>query len=122
MGMSRLRDRYRNELAPSLVERFNYRNIMQVPKVEKIVINMGVGEAAQDSKALEAAIRDLTAITGQRPVVARAKKSVANFKLREGMPIGCRVTLRGSRMYDFLDKLINVSLPRIRDFRGVSPR
>ncbi len=120
--MSRLRDRYRNELAPSLVERFNYRNIMQVPKVEKIVINMGVGEAAQDSKALEAAIRDLTAITGQRPVVARAKKSVANFKLREGMPIGCRVTLRGSRMYDFLDKLINVSLPRIRDFRGVSPR
>lgn len=120
--MSRLRDRYRNELAPALMERFNYRNIMQVPRVEKVVINMGVGEAAQDSKALESAMKDLAAISGQRPVVSRAKKSVANFKLREGMPIGCRVTLRGSRMYDFLDKLINVSLPRIRDFRGVSPR
>lgn len=120
--MSRLRDRYRNELAPTLKERFSYSNIMQVPKVEKVVINMGVGDAAQDSKALDAAMRDLATITGQKPAVARAKKSVANFKIREGMPIGCRVTLRGSRMYDFLDKLINVSLPRIRDFRGVSPR
>src|SRR5690606_34760173 len=118
MGMSRLKERYRNEVAPALMERFNYRNIMQVPKVEKIVINMGVGDAAQDSKALESAMRDLAAITGQRPAVARAKKSIANFKIRQGMPIGCRVTLRGSRMYDFLDKLINVSLPRIRDFRG----
>jgi len=120
--MSRLKDRYRNELAPALMERFGYRNIMQVPRVEKVVINMGVGDAAQDSKALEAAMRDLAAITGQKPAVCRAKKSIANFKIRQGMPIGCRVTLRGTRMYDFLDKLINVSLPRIRDFRGVSPR
>lgn len=120
--MSRLKERYRSELAPALKERFEYRNIMQVPKVEKVVINMGVGDAAQDSKALDAAMRDLATITGQKPVVARAKKSVANFKIRQGMPIGCRVTLRGSRMYDFLDKLINIALPRIRDFRGVSPR
>jgi len=120
--MSRLKERYRNELAPALMERFGYRNIMQVPRVEKVVINMGVGDAAQDSKALEAAMRDLAAITGQKPAVSRAKKSIANFKIRQGVPIGCRVTLRGSRMYDFLDKLINVSLPRIRDFRGVSPR
>jgi len=120
--MSRLKDRYRNEVAPQLMERFNYRNIMEVPKVEKVVINMGVGEAAQDPKAIEAAMQDLAAISGQKPVISRAKKSIANFKLRQGAPIGCRVTLRGNRMYDFLDKLINVSLPRIRDFRGVSPR
>lgn len=120
--MSRLKEKYQREVAPALMQRFGYRNPMQVPKVEKIVINMGVGEAVQDSKALESAMEDLAAITGQKPVVTRAKKSVANFKLREGMPIGARVTLRGERMYHFLDKLISVGLPRIRDFRGVSPR
>lgn len=120
--MSRLKERYQKEVVPTLLERFGYGNVMQVPKVEKVVINMGVGDAVQDSKALDAAMEDLAIISGQRPVVTRAKKSVANFKIREGMPIGCRVTLRGRRMYDFLDKLINISLPRIRDFRGVSPR
>lgn len=122
MGMSDLRDRYRNEVVPALKERFGYDSVMQVPRIEKIVINMGVGDAVQDGKVLEAAMRDLAAITGQKPAVTRAKKSIANFKLRAGMPIGCRVTLRGQRMYDFLGKLINVALPRIRDFRGVSPR
>lgn len=117
-----MKEKYQREVAPALMQRFGYRNPMQVPKVEKIVINMGVGEAVQDSKALESAMEDLAAITGQKPVVTRAKKSVANFKLREGMPIGARVTLRGERMYHFLDKLISVGLPRIRDFRGVSPR
>lgn len=122
MGMSDLRERYRNEVVPALKERFGYKSVMQVPRIEKIVINMGVGEAVQDAKALEAAMRDLAAITGQKPAVTRAKKSIANFKLRAGMPIGCRVTLRGQRMYDFLGKLIHIALPRIRDFRGVSPR
>lgn len=117
-----MKERYQREVVPALLQRFGYGNPMQVPKVEKIVINMGVGEAVQDSKTLEAAMEDLAAITGQRPVVTRAKKSVANFKIREGMPIGARVTLRGQRMYEFLDKLISVGLPRIRDFRGVSPR
>ncbi len=120
--MSRLKERYLNEVVPELIKRFGYRNPMQVPKLEKIVINMGVGDAAQDPKALDVAMQDLAMITGQKPAVTRAKKSIANFKLREGMPIGCRVTLRGQRMYDFLDKLINVGLPRIRDFRGVSPK
>lgn len=120
--MSDLRERYRNEVVPALKERFGYKSVMQVPRIEKIVINMGVGEAVQDAKALEAAMRDLAAITGQKPAVTRAKKSIANFKLRAGMPIGCRVTLRGQRMYDFLGKLIHIALPRIRDFRGVSPR
>ncbi|MBO2520872.1 MAG: 50S ribosomal protein L5 [Clostridia bacterium] len=120
--MSRLKERYLNEVVPELIKRFGYRNPMQVPKLEKIVINMGVGDAAQDPKALDVAMQNLAMITGQKPAVTRAKKSIANFKLREGMPIGCRVTLRGQRMYDFLDKLINVSLPRIRDFRGVSPK
>lgn len=120
--MSRLKERYQSEAVPALIKKFGYRNPMQVPKVEKIVINMGVGDAAQDSKALDAAMANLAALSGQRPIVNRAKKSVANFKLREGMPIGCRVTLRGQRMYDFLDKLINAVLPRIRDFRGISPR
>lgn len=120
--MSDLRERYRNEVVPALKERFGYKSVMQVPRIEKIVINMGVGDAVQDGKVLEAAMRDLAAITGQKPAVTRAKKSIANFKLRAGMPIGCRVTLRGQRMYDFLGKLINVALPRIRDFRGVSPR
>lgn len=104
-----------------MMERFGYRNVMQVPRLTKIVINMGVGEAVQDPKQLDAAIADLTAISGQKPVVTRAKKSIAAFKLRKGMPIGCKVTLRGDRMWHFLDKLINVALPRIRDFRGVSP-
>src|SRR5690606_443636 len=120
--MSRLKERYQSEAVPALIKKFGYRNPMQVPKVEKIVINMGVGDAAQDSKALDAAMANLAALSGQRPIVNRAKKSVANFKLREGMPIGCRVNLRGQRMYDFLDKLINAVLPRIRDFRGISPR
>lgn len=120
--MSRLKQRYETEVVPSLLKRFNYRNVNQVPRLEKIVINMGIGEATQDSKALDAAMQDLALITGQRPVVNRARMSVANFRLREGMPIGCKVTLRGVRMYDFLDKLISVALPRIRDFRGISPR
>lgn len=120
--MSRLKEKYLKEVVPALMKRFEYRNIHQVPRLEKIVINMGVGDATQDSKALDGAIQDLTVITGQRPVVCRARKSIANFRLRQGMPIGCKVTLRGERMYDFLDKLIHVALPRIRDFRGVSPR
>ena len=121
MTMSRLKERYLKEVVPELMKRFGYRNPMQVPKVEKIVINMGVGDAAADSKALDAAMQNLAMLSGQKPAITRAKKSVANFKIRQGMPIGCRVTLRGQRMYDFLDKLMNVSLPRIRDFRGVSP-
>ncbi len=120
--MSRLKEKYQKEVVPALMRRFGYKNPMQVPKLEKIVINMGVGEAAQDPKALDAAMEDLAAITGQKPAVTRAKKSIANFKVRAGMPIGAMVTLRGTRMYDFLDKLISVGLPRIRDFRGVSPR
>lgn len=120
--MSRLKHHYKTEVVPSLLKRFEYRNVNQVPRLEKIVINMGIGEATQDSKALDSAMQDLALITGQRPVVNRARMSVANFRLREGMPIGCKVTLRGERMYDFLDKLISVALPRIRDFRGISPR
>lgn len=104
-----------------MMERFGYRNVMEVPRLTKVVINMGVGEAVQDPKQLDAAVADLTAISGQKPVVTRAKKSIAAFKIRKGMPIGCKVTLRGDRMYHFLDKLINIALPRIRDFRGVSP-
>lgn len=120
--MSRLKERYISEVVPALRERFGYKNVNQVPRLEKIVVNMGVGEGAQDSKALDAAMEDLALITGQRPMITRARKSVANFKIREGMAIGCKVTLRGQRMYDFLDKLISVSLPRIRDFRGISPQ
>lgn len=120
--MSRMKDRYQKEVVPSLRERFSYRNVNEVPRVEKIVINMGVGEAVADSKALDGAMEELALISGQRPAITRARKSVANFKIREGMAIGCKVTLRGERMYEFLDKLISVSLPRIRDFRGVSPR
>ena len=119
--MNRLKEKYLNEVVPSLKEKHNYKSIMEVPKLEKIVINMGVGDATQNSKLLEAAVNDLSKIAGQKPVVTKAKKSIANFKLREGMPIGCKVTLRGERMYDFLDKLVNISLPRVRDFRGVSP-
>lgn len=117
--MARLKDRYRTEIVPTLVKAFQYRNIMQVPRVEKVVLNMGVGDATQNANVLDAAVADLAAITGQKAVVTRAKKSISNFKLRQGMGIGCRVTLRGSRMYEFLDRLINVAIPRIRDFRGI---
>jgi large subunit ribosomal protein L5 len=116
----RLRERYRSEIAPALREEFSYRNVMQVPGLSKIVVNMGVGEAARDAKLIEGAVRDLSLITGQRPAVARAKKSVAQFKLREGMPIGAHVTLRGDRMWEFCDRLLTIALPRIRDFRGLS--
>jgi len=120
--VSRLKEKYYKEVVPALRERFGYKSIMQVPRLEKIVLNMGVGEAAQNPKELESAMADLTVISGQKPAITRAKKSIANFKIREGMAIGLKVTLRGDRMYDFLDKLINVGLPRIRDFRGVSPK
>ncbi|MFC5601965.1 50S ribosomal protein L5 [Sporosarcina koreensis] len=120
--MSRLKDKFSKEITPALMSKFEYTSVMQVPKVEKIVINMGVGDAVQNSKALDAAVEDLTIISGQKPVVTKAKKSIAGFRLREGMPIGAKVTLRGERMYEFLDKLISVSLPRVRDFRGVSKK
>ncbi|MBP2645219.1 MAG: rplE [Firmicutes bacterium] len=120
--MARLKDKFLNEVAPAMMEKFGYKNVMQIPKVEKVVINMGVGEAVGNPKVLDAAVNDLTMIAGQRPVVTRAKKSIASFKIREGMPIGTKVTLRGERMYQFLDKLLNVSLPRVRDFRGVNPQ
>jgi large subunit ribosomal protein L5 len=116
-----MRERYRQEVVPALMEDFNYRSVMQVPHVTKIVVNVGVGEALNDAKALDNATRDISVITGQRPVMTRARKSIANFKLREGRAIGVKVTLRGQRMYDFLDRLFNVALPRQRDFRGVSP-
>ena len=118
--MNRLMERYQNDVVKSLVEKFNYSSSMQAPKVEKIVLNIGVGDAVSNSKLLDEAVNELTLITGQKPVVTRAKKSIAGFKLREGAPIGCKVTLRGERMYEFLDKLVNISLPRVRDFRGVS--
>jgi large subunit ribosomal protein L5 len=118
----RLKLRYREEIRPQLREDFSYANVMQVPGLVKIVVNMGVGEAARDSKLIEGAIKDLTAITGQKPQVTKARKSIAQFKLREGMPIGAHVTLRGDRMWEFLDRLLSVALPRIRDFRGLSPR
>ena len=117
----RLQERYRQEVVPALVEEFGYKNVMQAPKVQKIVVNIGLGEAVANAKAIDAAVGDLQQITGQRPVVTRAKKSIAAFKLREGMPIGAMVTLRGPRMYEFLDRLVGITLPRIRDFRGVSP-
>lgn len=120
--MARLKDKYTSEVAPALLKKFNYRNVMQTPKLDKVVINMGVGEAVQNAKAIDAAVGDLGIITGQRPIVTRAKKSIAGFKLREGMPIGTKVTLRGERMYEFVDKLFNISLPRVRDFRGISPK
>jgi large subunit ribosomal protein L5 len=118
---ARLREKYLNEVAPALRDKFGYSSVMEIPKIHKVVVNMGVGEAVGDPKSLDAAVGDLTAITGQKPIITRAKKSIASFKLRAGMPIGCKVTLRGERMYHFLDKLFNVALPRIRDFRGVSP-
>ncbi|QIL50229.1 50S ribosomal protein L5 [Weissella coleopterorum] len=119
---NRLKEKYVNEVQPSLIEKFNYSSIMQTPKIEKIVLNMGVGDAVSNSKNLDEAVAELELIAGQKPVITRAKKSIAGFRLREGMAIGTKVTLRGERMYDFLDKLINISLPRVRDFRGVSPK
>ncbi len=118
----RLKARYREEILPTLRTEFDIANVMQVPGLTKIVVNMGVGEAARDSKLIEGAVRDLTAITGQKPAVTKARKSIAQFKLREGMPIGCHVTLRGDRMWEFLDRLLSLALPRIRDFRGLSPK
>jgi large subunit ribosomal protein L5 len=120
--LPRLKQRYRDEIKPSLTEQFSYSNPMQVPGVVKVVVNMGVGEAAKDSKLIDGALRDLTAITGQKPQIRKATKSIAQFKLREGMPIGAKVTLRGDRMWEFLDRLVTVALPRIRDFRGLSPK
>ena len=120
--MARLKDRYREEIAPALKERFGIQNPMRIPKLNKIVVNMGVGEAAQDSRRLDGAMEDLARITGQKPQLRRARKSIAGFKIRDGMPVGARVTLRGERMWEFLDRLINIALPRVRDFRGISPR
>jgi large subunit ribosomal protein L5 len=119
--VSRLKDTYNNEIVDALMKKFGYKNIMQVPKLDKIVINMGVGEAKDNAKVLDAAVKDLETISGQKAVLTRAKKSVANFKIREGLAIGCKVTLRGEKMYEFLDRLVNLSLPRVRDFRGVNP-
>ena len=119
--MSRLKEQYQNEIVDAMIKKFGYKNIMEVPKLDKIVINMGVGEAKDNSKALESAIADMEKIAGQKAVVTKAKNSVANFKIREGMSIGCKVTLRGERMYEFADRLINLALPRVRDFRGVNP-
>jgi len=118
--MNRLRERFENEIKKSMLEKFNYTSVLQVPIGDKIVINMGLGEAVSNSKIIDEAVAELALITGQKPIVTRAKKSIAGFRLREGMPIGCKVTLRGPRMYDFLDKLVNIALPRVRDFRGVS--
>ena len=119
--MSRLKDQYNNEIVDALIKKFGYKNRMQVPKLDKIVVNMGVGEAKENAKVLEAAVKDLETITGQKAILTKAKNSIANFKIREGMPIGCKVTLRGERMYEFLDRLVNLALPRVRDFRGVNP-
>ena len=119
--MSRLKDTYKNEILDAMMKKFGYKNEMQVPKLDKIVINMGVGEAKDNAKVLDSAVRDLEIISGQKAVLTRAKKSVANFKIREGLAIGCKVTLRGEKMYEFLDRLVNLSLPRVRDFRGVNP-
>ena len=118
--MSRLKDTYKNEIVDAMIKKFGYKNIMEVPKLDKIVINMGVGEAKENAKVLDSAVKDLETITGQKVVLTRAKNSVANFKIREGMPIGCKTTLRGEKMYDFMDRLVNLALPRVRDFRGVS--
>ena len=120
--MSDLKTQHTNEIVPRLMDRFGYKNVMQVPKLTKIVLNMGLGEAIQNIKVLDSAVQELSLITGQKPVVTRARKSIAAFKLRAGMPIGCRVTLRGVRMYDFFTRLVNIALPRVRDFRGISPK
>lgn len=121
MAKTRLQEKYLSEAVKSMMDKFNYKNVMEIPKIEKVVINMGIGEAVANSKALDSAVADLTLIAGQRPVITKAKKSIAAFKLRQGMPIGTKVTLRGDRMYYFLDKLMNIALPRVRDFRGVNP-
>ena len=120
--MARLKSKYQNDVVPAMMKEFGYRNSMQVPRLDKITVNVGVGEATQNAKAIDATVAEITAITGQKPVVTRAKKAIANFKLREGMPIGCMVTLRRERMYEFLDRLIHVALPRVRDFKGISNR
>lgn len=120
--MVRLKEKYTAEVAKAMMEKFGYKNVMEIPKIEKVVLNMGVGEAVANPKVLDAAVSDMTIIAGQKPIITRAKKSIAAFKIREGMPIGAKVTLRGERMYQFLDKLMNVALPRVRDFRGVSPK
>ncbi|HCN61708.1 MULTISPECIES: 50S ribosomal protein L5 [Mammaliicoccus] len=120
--MTRLKEKFNNEISAELVKKFNYDSVMQVPKIEKIVVNMGIGDAVQNSKVLDSAVEELQTITGQKPLVTKAKKSIATFRLREGMPIGAKVTLRGERMYEFFDKLISVSLPRVRDFRGISKK
>lgn len=119
--MARLKDFYKSDVAPALMNKFSYKSVMEIPKLDKIVVNVGAGEARENSKVIDAILRDLSAITGQKPHICRAKKSVANFKLREGMSIGAKVTLRGERMYEFLDRLFNVALPRVRDFRGINP-
>ena len=119
--MTRVKETYQKEIIDGMVKKFGYKNVMQVPKIEKIVINMGIGEAKENSNMLDAAMNDLAIIAGQKPVTTKAKNSIANFKIREGMPIGCKVTLRGERMYEFLDRLVNLALPRVRDFRGVNP-
>jgi len=120
--LANLKTKFQQEVAPALQKQFNYTNVMMLPRMEKVVVNVGLGEAVQNAKALDAAVGDIAAITGQKPIVTKAKKSIATFKIRAGMPIGCKVTLRGERMWDFLDKLVNVALPRVRDFRGVSPK
>ena len=119
--MSRLKDQYQNEIVDAMIKKFGYKNVMEVPKLSKVVINMGVGEAKENAKVLESAMKDMEIISGQKPVATKAKNSIANFKLREGMPIGCKVTLRGDMMYEFVDRLVNLALPRVRDFRGVNP-
>ena len=119
--MNRMKEMYTNEIVDAMIKKFGYKNIMEVPKLDKIVVNMGVGEAKENAKVLEEAVKELETITGQKVVTTKARKSVANFKIREGMPIGCKVTLRGDKMYEFADRLINLSLPRVRDFRGVNP-
>lgn len=119
--MNRLKEQYQSEIVDAMIKKFGYKNIMEVPKLSKIVINMGIGEAKENAKILETAMKDMETIAGQKPVTTKAKNSIANFKLREGMPIGCKVTLRGEKMYEFLDRLVNLSLPRVRDFRGVNP-
>ena len=119
--MSRLKDQYKNEIMDAMTKKFGYKNVMEIPKIEKIVINIGVGEAKENAKAMEGAVADMETITGQKAVITKAKKSIANFKIREGLAIGCKTTLRGEKMYEFLDRLVNLALPRVRDFRGVNP-
>ena len=119
--MSRLKEQYKTEIVDAMMKKFGYKNIMEVPKIDKIVVNMGVGEAKENAKVLEAAAKDMETITGQKPIITKAKHSIANFKIREGMSIGCKVTLRGEKMYEFLDRLVNLALPRVRDFRGINP-